>query len=865
MELAKNAGPYDFVNGVYYQIPMMGMEEGLRNVVNDNDVRAMAEETDIAVNQPLPQPPKKLTPLTPTKTPQTPQKTPQIQPTVAPSPSQNAANIPQTQDSQTHVPVNSVSNDFLEGYDWIDPRPEEPIPFNELLSYSEDGSSSDSLYKPGSDFNEGDGTDENVDGDGDGFVNEDDVDLRGESGDEIDADVENIQAELNHEESDTSDEEYHIARDRVKTCSNKLIEIAKRLQREAGEGKLPSQQAKLKEPITTVQAIGEEGFESEYFESEDDLDSPVGSEDEGQIKRRSNRSMLVSCDSDFSKFQWKVGQRFPSREEFRQAVAKYAILQGRNLGFVVSNKARRQQLGVKCIKGYPFYLFSSWHSKKGSFIVKTVNSEHRPHWPAKEISDTIKLAYKALVGSYVAAIRAASPQTVIELVIDGSKESNPPIFQRLFNCFDGLKKGWKEGCRRIICVDAAFLKTFLGGQILSAIGRDPNDQMFPIAWAVVEGENNLSWEWFFTHLQSCLDLGDGTGLAIASDEHPAIVSAVQTVLPQAEHRHCARHVYANWQKRGFRGGEMKQAFWKVAKAYNQTDYNEALGELEEASPLAATAFRSFTPETFCRAFMDPAIKCDAITNNMAETFNGYIINARTHHLLYMMEEIRGALMKSVKWDMRGLPCCHAIACIYFMNKEAEPYVDDWYKREVYLRVYGQPIPALVGERHWPKVDRKFSPPPIKIGSGRPRKNRIKDPYENPKKPGKLTRHGMEMTCKKCNQKGHNKRSCKEKDTAIPQEPQPKKPRGRPRKYTTPTPTPTDEAGPSHHGITAHPTQLGRGGRMILGGLGSRGRGTGRGNAGGRGSGGAGGGRGQYLVLVVAGGQQLVVVVVAGGQ
>ncbi|KAL2893750.1 Thrombospondin-4 [Bienertia sinuspersici] len=366
---------------------MMGMEEGLRNVVNDNDVRAMGEivgksrsldlfvlheesgptlslaaQPKFTVGQPSK--PKKLTP----------KKAPQKHLTSEKAPlkklTPNAANIPQTQDSQTHVPVNSVSNDFLEGYDWVDPRPEEPIPFNELLSYSEDGSSSDSLYKPGSDFSEGDGTDEDVDGDGDDFVNEDDVDLRGESGDEIDADVENIQAELNHEESDTSDQEYHIARDRVKTCSNKLIEIAKRLQREAGEGKLPSQQAKLKEPITTVQAIGEEGFESEYFESEDDLDSPVGSEDEGKIKRRSNRSMIVSCDSDFSKFQWKVGQTFPSREEFRQAVAKYAILQGRNLGFVVSNKARRQKLGVKCIKGCPFYLFSSWHSKREASLSK---------------------------------------------------------------------------------------------------------------------------------------------------------------------------------------------------------------------------------------------------------------------------------------------------------------------------------------------------------------------------------------------------------------------------------------------------------------------------------------------------------------
>uniref|UniRef100_A0A803MIV1 PB1-like domain-containing protein n=1 Tax=Chenopodium quinoa TaxID=63459 RepID=A0A803MIV1_CHEQI len=39
-----------------------------------------------------------------------------------------------------------------------------------------------------------------------------------------------------------------------------------------------------------------------------------------------------------------------------------------------------------------------------------------------------------------------------------------------------------------------------------------------------------------------------------------------------------------------------------------------------------------------------SIKTDAITSNMAETFNGNIINAKTKHLLYMLEEIRTALM-----------------------------------------------------------------------------------------------------------------------------------------------------------------------------------------------------------------------------
>ena len=38
-----------------------------------------------------------------------------------------------------------------------------------------------------------------------------------------------------------------------------------------------------------------------------------------------------------------------------------------------------------------------------------------------------------------------------------------------------------EGCQKIICVDACFLKTFLSGQLLAAMGRDGNDLMYPVA------------------------------------------------------------------------------------------------------------------------------------------------------------------------------------------------------------------------------------------------------------------------------------------------------------------------------------------------------------------------------------------------
>ena len=107
-------------------------------------------------------------------------------------------------------------------------------------------------------------------------------------------------------------------------------------------------------------------------------------------------------------------------------------------------------------------------------------------------------------------------------------------------------------------------------------------------------------------------------------------------------------------------------------------------------------------------------------------------------------------------------------------------MDDLLKREAYLRSYHHPIPPIDGERYWPKVEKPLDQPLIKVGLGRPRKNRIKDPHENPKKPGKLSKHGTEMTCSICKTKGHNKRRCSRENTTQEPPPQAKRGRGRPR-------------------------------------------------------------------------------------
>ncbi|PKI76659.1 hypothetical protein CRG98_002968 [Punica granatum] len=76
-------------------------------------------------------------------------------------------------------------------------------------------------------------------------------------------------------------------------------------------------------------------------------------------------------------------------------------------------------------------------------------------------------------------------------------------FKRLYMGFEGLTYGFLPGCRQIITLDGCFLKTPLGGQFLSIVGKDEKNQMFLIARAVVKGNNESSWNWFLIRLCDC--------------------------------------------------------------------------------------------------------------------------------------------------------------------------------------------------------------------------------------------------------------------------------------------------------------------------------------------------------------------------
>lgn len=111
------------------------------------------------------------------------------------------------------------------------------------------------------------------------------------------------------------------------------------------------------------------------------------------------------------------------------------------------------------------------------------------------------------------------------------------------------------------------------------------------------------------------------------------------------------------------------------------------------------------------------------------------------------------------WELVGMPCRHAVAAITYKGNTPEKYVHKKHPRETYKLCYGQTISPINGQNKWPKTeDEPILPPVFKVGPGRPKKLRRREPDEDPN-PSKLKRSHTSNKCSRCHGLGHNKKSC----------------------------------------------------------------------------------------------------------
>ncbi|XP_058746584.1 uncharacterized protein LOC131619513 [Vicia villosa] len=158
-------------------------------------------------------------------------------------------------------------------------------------------------------------------------------------------------------------------------------------------------------------------------------------------------------------------------------------------------------------------------------------------------------SYKELP-RYLNALCTYAPGTVYEMETfpayapNGTLVSGNGIFRRLFWAFQPCIRGFAF-CKPIIQIDGTWLYGKYKGTLLMAVAQDGNNNVFPIAFALVEGETGGGWSFFLKNLRT--HVAPQAGLCLISNRHASIVSAYNNpangyALTQPSFKHYCREI-----------------------------------------------------------------------------------------------------------------------------------------------------------------------------------------------------------------------------------------------------------------------------------------------------------------------------------
>ena len=132
------------------------------------------------------------------------------------------------------------------------------------------------------------------------------------------------------------------------------------------------------------------------------------------------------------------------------------------------------------------------------------------------IEGDYKEQYSCLYDYYNELTRANPGSNIFMRTIEN--ENGDEVFQRIYVCFEACKKGFLSACRPLVGLDGCHLRGPLKGILITAVGLDPNDQIFSIAYAVVEIENKTTWKWFIRELKDDLRIIKPSGWTFITDK-----------------------------------------------------------------------------------------------------------------------------------------------------------------------------------------------------------------------------------------------------------------------------------------------------------------------------------------------------------
>ena len=119
--------------------------------------------------------------------------------------------------------------------------------------------------------------------------------------------------------------------------------------------------------------------------------------------------------------------------------------------------------------------------------------------------------------------------------------------------------------------------------------------------------------------------------------------------------------------------------------------------------------------------------------------------------------------------LSGIPCCHALAAMRFLNLNVEEFIPHWFRICMYEETYHSIIYLVNGQLLWERTSYNDVQPTLKRRLlGRPKKKRRLEQWELKKNDTELRKGGHQKRCRVCREVGHNRSNCPQ----VPQQTQP---------------------------------------------------------------------------------------------
>ncbi|XP_057734467.1 uncharacterized protein LOC130949875 [Arachis stenosperma] len=275
--------------------------------------------------------------------------------------------------------------------------------------------------------------------------------------------------------------------------------------------------------------------------------------------------------------------------------------------------------------------------------------------------------------------------------------------------------------------------------LLVAVAQDENQNIVPIAFAIVEDETADAWEFFLNNLRKYVVTLDGVG--IISNRHNSIDAAIARSnsawsSPRAWHMFCIRHIGSNFLRR-FKAPYLHKLVVNICYSRREQKYNKNYQRLKERGEAYTQWCDEIGVQKWVLAF-DGGHRWGHMTTNLVECINSVLkgagnlpVTANVRSTFYRLNELftrksveahehirneftysefatkrveesfrragnivvnlfgrRNEIFEIANCKMvERLPCRHVLACCANQHLDWQVYVHDVYKMSEICKVY----------------------------------------------------------------------------------------------------------------------------------------------------------------------------------